>query len=824
MITGSLSFIRDKDREYNTEFRLYPKSQLEPIIEDLPINVFKQTKWVSEIITPTDYKLKTIIPSGNKIGMLEGTAWEVTLPAIDPSNLLDPADDSAITYVWKRDGAVLYEFSSQNNLMGTKTIYYPSESCTRDISGTYELEATNKYGTTVSEQIIIDVINLDYHPYLFKNLLINGSGEKGLDEWTVDQDIITRPYNVDNRNQWSIPTEIYKVNYSSPYTTEFGFSYYSNETALARWFDWAKDFSGSFDPNVNPIAWYNRWIVKTYPPCLVPTDGGTKGFQDSFFPSWDYIDTYNDNLGLYRLDNIISTSKKYITRDKIKFAIYGGKAKSIAYQDIDVSEISGVIDGETYGIDRLVAHFFAYIGLGISTYDIEYVDATTDKIVRENIIPVNQYKYKVGSLKGKPSLIPLYNNPNSWDKVVSTYNEAIKTKYSAKIKENTNINIIPVCYDKTDIRLDFISLNGDVIGSETIQGPTEKDIWAVKEKFFLPFHIANLYGWCTDATTQDFRVYSQSYTTINAVKSVDGVTSGPKDINAEYVKTYYYPIQDYWNIARPGSTEVLLTTNANDNGNVARIEEAIEHYGFSKSFVQQFGNVSIPLWWIDGLVEMRYDRGAAAFFGIQKDVVVPKGTRVIRVNIIFNHNSEIIYETNPKSKGWSEQEIYYDQFTRAESSPQLVSYSYPRCGVTAMHLSLHPNNVERSTNYNTYTLNLTGSVWKQQLDRLTRIDEYDSRRPANYQLSDLQYTYAVANIPNYTTTTVQEGPITVEDLVTIIGQDFPQAANPTGSVAPTEPVPPTPVEGEPGVGETQPDPTTQQLSGSIEGSIEGNGG
>jgi hypothetical protein len=809
MITASLNFIRDKNREYHTDFRLYPKSQLEPIFEDLPINVFKQTKWVQEYESPINYKLKKIYPIGNRIGMLEGTAWELTMPAIDPSNLLNPADDDGITYVWKRDGSVLYEFSSQNNLKGTKTIAITSESCTRDISGVYEIEATNRYGTTTSEQIVVDVINLDYHPYLFKNLLVNGSGEKGLDEWTTDQDIITRPYSNDNRNQWSIPNEVYAINYSSPYTTEFGFSYYSNETALARWFDWARDFSASFDPNVTTLAWYNRWIIKTFPPCLVPTDGGTKGFQDSFFPSWDYIDTYNDNLGLYRLDNIVSTSKKYITRDKIKFAIYGGKAKSLAYQDIDVSEISGIVDGETYGIDRLVAHFFAYIGIGISTYDIEYVDATTDKLVRENIIPVNQYRYKVGTLRGRPSLIPMYDNPNNWENVVSTYNETIRNKYAAKIKENTPINLIPVCYDKTDIRLDFISVGGEVISSETIQGPTEKDIWAVKEKFFLPFHIANLYGWCTDASTQEFRVYSQSYTSISAVRNVDGASGAPKDVHAEYVKKYYYPLLDFWNVPRRNGSETSLTSDTNDEGNVARIEEAINHYGLSKSFVQQFGNVTIPLWWIEGITDMRFDKGAAAFFGIQRDVVVPKGTRIIRANIIFNHNSEILYETNPRSKGWSEQEIYYDQFTRAEASPQLVAYSYPRCGVTAMHISLHPNNVEKSDKYNTYMLNLTGSVWKQQLDRQTIPNEYDTRRPATYDINDLQYKYVVSNIPNYTTTVQQEGPITVEELVTILGQNYPQSANET-TPPPSGSIPPTPVEGE--VGEGEPTETTGSIA------------
>jgi len=44
-----------------------------------------------------------------------------------------------------------------------------------------------------------------------------------------------------------------------------------------------------------------------------------------------------------------------------------------------------------------------------------------------------------------------------------------------------------------DINLDYLDANDNIIKTETIPGPTVKDIWAVKEKFFIPHHIANLY-------------------------------------------------------------------------------------------------------------------------------------------------------------------------------------------------------------------------------------------------------------------------------------------------------------------------------------------
>lgn len=801
MITGSLSFVRDKNRFYNTEFRLFPKSQKEPIFIDPPINIFKQTTWVSEIdvSNPSDYILKNIIPSTNQIGMLEGTGFEIDMQAVDPSNLLDPGDDSNITYIWKKDGSPLFEFSSQNNLRGTKKLTITSESCTREVSGVYELEATNRFGTTTSDPIIINVIDEFNNPFLFKNLLINGSGEKGLDGWNTDQDIIVRPYNFSNRAQSSIPPEVYSVNYFSPYSTEFGFSYYANETNLARWFERGKDYVGEFTSQ-NPNWSYNRWIIKNFLPNLVPTDGGCKGFQDSFFPSWDYIDTYNQNNNLYKLNDIIGSSYKYITRDKIKFAVYGGKAKSIAYQDIDLTDAQLLVDGETYGVDQVVAHFFAYVGIGISTYEIDYHNANTDTRVKDNLIPINYYNYKVGAMTGRPSLLPLYDGPITTPNVVKTYDAGSRDRFCAKVKKSTPIELTPICYDKVVIRLDFLNISGEVVKSENIPGPTEKDIWAVKEKFFLPYYIANLYGWTTDATNNEFRFYSQSYTTIDAVRAVDtGV--GDKDINADYVKRYRYPLTDSkWELSGPETPPVTLTTSA-EQGNRNRIAAVIEKYGFSKSFIQQFGNTTIPEWYIEGSLNSRYDLGAAAFFGIQKDVVVPKGTRTIRVNIIFDHTSNTIYDGNPRAKGWTEQEIYYDVYTRAETSRQFVEYGYPRAAVTAMHLSLHPNSVDISEKYHTYNVNLDGSVWKQQLDKLTNPAEYDSRRTQGADPAALQYTYAVSTIPNYVTTVDPEDPITVADIATIFAQYSPFDLQPTGSAEPLIPEPP--VEDTPFV---EPDP------------------
>ena len=794
MITGSLDFVRDKNQNYNTEFRLFPKAQRTPVFNNTPTNAFKQYTWLSEYVDPTNYTLKNIIPSSNRIGMLEGTSFQINLPAADPSNLFDPTDDSKITYVWKRDGSTLFEYSGLNNLRGTSIITITSESCTRDVSGVYELEATNRYGTTISEPITIDVINRKYSPILYKNLIINGSGEQGTSEWVADADITTKAFTLANRNQFSIPKEVYSIVYDGPYTEQFNFSIYPNETALSRWFTNLKDFSSSFDYGSKPSAGYNRWIVKEFLPCLVPTDGGTGRSQDSFFPSWDYIDTYNKNKALYQLQDVIQQSKTYITRDKLKFTKYGGKAKSLVYQNIDLTNSAEIIDGEVYGVDSVVAHFFAYIGIGISNYTLKYVDSSTDAIVEENTIPTNLFNYKVGSLNGKPALLPVYLNEKNLKGIQSSFDITQRDKYAKpiKIKENTTIAIEPVTYDQTDIRLDFINVNGDVISSEVVPGPTERDIWAVKEKFYVPYHIGNLYSWFTDATNQEFTVYSQSYTTINAIRAVDDSSFGTQDINAAWIKKYYYPLlnlESDWDVARTRG-DLYAIKNSQDADAVGKKQEAILNYGFDESFIERYGPTQVPLWYdyTDGN-KTQYDRGAAAFFGIQKDVVVPKGTRSIRVNIIFNHTSETIYDANPKLKNWTDQNIYLDYFTRAENSDRLVEYGNPRCGVTAAHLSLHPNRVEISEDYNTYNINLTGSVWKQELDKLDPIQNPTAFNTVrNGDPATLEYKYSMSTIPELATSALPAEPITVADISVLAAQNtIPPTQTESGSLDTTVP-------------------------------------
>jgi len=688
MITvATLKKVKAKNQNYNTQFRLYPQNRNEPIFAIQPLETFQQFTWISSATT-SSYGFVKINPSTNRIGMVEGTEFSISCFVEDPSNVTNPNYDKNITYIWRRDGSPLYEINSLNNVKGSKSFYISASECRRDISGTYQLEARNKYGSTFSEPFEIDVINKKYHPILFKNLIVNPCGAKGLDGWTGDEDFAVDEFTpTSNKNQWSIPREIYEP-YRGPYTEQFRFTLYGNETRLNEWFNGVKD-TGSFT-SPNPYADYNRWKVANYHPNLVDTDEFGWGNWGAFFPAWPYIDKANKNDNLFSLGSILTKSETYFTRTKLKFSIYGGKAKCLAYQDIDVSEAAGLIDGETYGVDRVIAHFFAYVGIGISKYSVRYIDEQADLIV-DNTIPVTYPIYISGGYAPedtKPALIPLYTASFEKEPCYCCPEKGIDGPFVYTL-DGEPINIEPVAEDVTDVRIDFFDGADNLITSKVIKGPDERDIWAVKEKFFVPFYLGNLYSWMFDTTDEEFRVFNQRYTTMNAIKGVDNPQTAPlKDIHAEWMQKYHYPLYD---------------------------KASNEYRRVCKS-----------------------DKGAAAMFGINENLAIPKGTRTIRVNVIFNHKSNVIFDDNPALKDWSDQEIYYDYYTNTQTSQRLHEYGNPRCGITAMHLSLHPNTVDISTDYNTYLIPL-GNVWYKRRNELSVVDRFWTVTNQNADVTTLPY-------------------------------------------------------------------------------------
>ena len=735
MIITTVKALSDKDQNYNTEFRLYPKVTREPEFTVQPFEQVNQYTWLATVSGSTGPRFVKINPSTPRISMLEGTEFSVDCYVIDPSNLSNPTYDKNIKYTWRRDGSPLYDLNRQNKLKGTRTFYISASECKYDISGIYQLEAQNRYGTTLSEPFELDVINKEYHPYLFKNLLINPCGAKGLEGWTSDDDFLVDEFTLTDRAQTSIPAEVYKPQ-MSPYVEQFNFSLYPNECRLAYWFEETKDFNKNF---VNtPLAPYNKWIIGNFHPNLVDTDDPGTANGASFFPSWNYLDAANENTSLYRLDDIIQRSKTYFTRDKLKFVSDGGKAKCSAYQDIDISEASQLVDGETYGVDKLILHFFAYIGIGLSKYNMSYRDYRGQEMT-DNPIPTEYTTYISGAYAPetvKDILIPKYlsgtttpggstgtsTDPNFIDLPEPACPCCLESGSAGplvEVDQGTLVEFEPIAEDYTEIRIDFLDDQELILDSQTIKGPDERDIWAVKEKFFIPYYLGNLYSWMMDTTTEEFKIANQRYTTMDAIRGVDDPNATVKDINAEWIQKYHYPLYDV------------------PSREYARVN--------------------------------KYDRGAAAMFGISEDLVVPKGTRTVRVNIIFSHKSNVIFDSNPQLKKWTDREIYYDYYTNTIHSDRVYEYGNPRCGVTAMHVSLHPDKVEISPNYNTYKIPL-GNVWYKRRSELSIKDRFWTVKPKVDDVSLLTYNNVTPDTTYTFASSIFVGAASTQNQAQLFGQ------------------------------------------------------
>jgi len=189
--------------------------------------------------------------------------------------------------------------------------------------------------------------------------------------------------------------------------------------------------------------------------------------------------------------------------------------------------------------------------------------------------------------------------------------------------------------------------------------------------------------------------------------------------------------------------ELIQRHNLNKNETLNWLEQLTSTKNFS-------GTIGYPVRYDHsvGSMQTRYDAGAAAFFGVNKDTEVPYGTKFIRVRVIFNHTSDVIHDDNPKIKNWSEQTIYLDVFSKNKGyTEQKMEYGMPRCAVTAMHLSLHPNSVEIFEDVNTYKVNLSGSVWDLELKRLENPTEFWSVTDQSYNVDSLEYRFNQSTVP-----------------------------------------------------------------------------
>lgn len=204
----------------------------------------------------------------------------------------------------------------------------------------------------------------------------------------------------------------------------------------------------------------------------------------SFFPDPSWIDVYNSNSGnnTQKLAQELEASTAYFTRDTIKFDKFVPNESIVkAYQDIDLTDVADAIDGKVFGITELYAQFFCYIGMGLTRYKfkVPYVGKPRPGLVGNF----------TGNASGSTETNWFILDNRVYDIIGDDFNTRGPTNEyypEGGIDENTPIELIPLAEDITSVEISYLDENDQVIVTYPVEGPTVEDIFAVKEKFYIP--------------------------------------------------------------------------------------------------------------------------------------------------------------------------------------------------------------------------------------------------------------------------------------------------------------------------------------------------
>ena len=213
---------------------------------------------------------------------------------------------SGLNYIWRKDGQIVtstYNNSLQSVVnVNTNTIEF--DNIQPASAGTYTCEITNDIGTTVSEPITLEVLNLDFDTLFYRNLIKNPYGADGTNEWNTNNSDLT------TRNFTKIPSQ-----------------------------DLIKP---------NRVDLFGYTIDTMHPRPYQIDMGVVKGFDMT--------------------NQFLSNNPTYFSRTRYKFEKRGGSYLVRAYQDIDLTDIIPLIKGGVYGVEGVRAMFSCYIGNGISQF------------------------------------------------------------------------------------------------------------------------------------------------------------------------------------------------------------------------------------------------------------------------------------------------------------------------------------------------------------------------------------------------------------------------------------------------------------------------
>ena len=421
--------------------------------------------------------------------------------------------------------------------------------------------------------------------------------------------------------------------------------------------------------------------------------------------------------------------------------------------------------------------------------------------------------------------------------VESAYYRATQEKKQHRVKRFTDIEIQPKVYDKTRIELTYYNAQNTAIRTETINGPDEQDVWAIKEKTFFPLTLypvfqclntdVNFYG-TTQAEIdkipakyklpflqnisgmpyQDgfqvggdcfITVFGQEYTSMRLLGGISdrvnqGIGSGifEKGINSlatssDFAGTSIYnAINAYTldtNILIQGPyttekdkqinyTEQWISNKVSDK-NANFLMNNYDFAGYGGAYPPNNSNFNkknspIHKTFTNNAV---YDFGAAAMFGVGITAIIPRGARSVQIKVIFEHTSDVIYDSSPETKNWKYDEIYSNLFgQKSNSSARTIKYGNPRCGITNMKYVIAANNFEETDRYPSYNMPPPQSTVLGLEKEKYNIDDFETF----FTAATANTAERISKISNLTLT-LPPTPTVIENLYTAGGEYALQA-------------------------------------------------
>jgi len=153
-----------------------------------------------------------------------------------------------------------------------------------------------------------------------------------------------------------------------------------------------------------------------------------------------------------------------------------------------------------------------------------------------------------------------------------------------------------------------------------------------------------------------------------------------------------------------------------------RYSKTIKIYNQQYSTVKDIANnTDKNLQWINtNIPNLNGDKGAAAFFAIEDNQVIPIGTRKVQISFEFNNTSEAYSDQNPEVKDWAKQDIYVDLYGNTDEVKSIIqAYGAPRCGITSIKYVLYPNKITTGPTYKSYLIP-DNNVWYIEKNKLAQ--------------------------------------------------------------------------------------------------------